>query len=108
MRWFAAYRVVVCAALTVGLAASAQAGSAMFEASFFMDTFGNDITTGTTWPSAGSYFARMPIGGAATGSGSISVTPTGPVVAPIALPQSAFGVATAAYWPLSWARRAGT
>jgi hypothetical protein len=42
----------------------------------------------------------MPIGGAAGGSGTIPVTATGSIPAPVALPQSAFGVTTAAYWPI--------
>jgi hypothetical protein len=42
----------------------------------------------------------MPIGGAAAGSGTISVTANGSAPAPVALPQSAFGVTTAAYWPI--------
>jgi hypothetical protein len=75
----------------VAFAASARAGTALYDASLLIHAFGNDNF---------GYFAPMPIGTAAAGSGAIPVTATGPGPAPVALPQSAFGVATAAYWPI--------
>jgi hypothetical protein len=72
-------------------AASAKAGTTLYDASFLIHAFGNDNF---------GYFAPMPIGGAAAGSGTIPVTMTGSGPAPVALPQSAFAVTTAAYWPI--------
>lgn len=72
-------------------ASPVQAGTALYQASFVIHAFGNDNI---------GYFARMPIGKAATGSGTIPVTATGSGPVPVALPQSAFGVTTAAYWPI--------
>ena len=86
--------------LIAAFASPAHAGTAMYQASFVMDAFGNDVTTGTTWPSNTSYFVEMPFGGPAAGAGTINVTPTGTGPAPIALPQSAFTVSTAAFWPI--------
>ncbi len=72
-------------------ATSARAGTALYQTSFFIHAFGNDDL---------GYFAQMPIGRAAAGSGTIPVTTAGSAPAPVALPQSAFGVTTAAYWPI--------
>ena len=72
-------------------ASPVQAGTALYQASFVIHAFGNDNF---------GYFARMPIGKAATGSGTIPMTATGSGPAAVALPQSAFGVTTAAYWPI--------
>ncbi len=72
-------------------AASAKAGTALYDASFSIHAFGNDDV---------GYFASMPIGKAAAGSGTISVTATGSAPAAVALPQSAFAGTTAAYWPM--------
>jgi len=72
-------------------ATSASAGTALYQASFVIHAFGNDDY---------GYVAQMPIGGSAAGSGTISVTANGSAPAPVALPQSAFGVTTAAYWPI--------
>jgi hypothetical protein len=63
----------------------------LYQTSFFIHAFGNDDL---------GYFAQMPIGRAAAGSGTIPVTTAGSAPAPVALPQSAFGVTTAAYWPI--------
>jgi hypothetical protein len=125
MRWFTASPVFATLLVTLGLASSAQAAPAMFSASFIMDAFGNDITTGTAFPSNATYFVPMPLGTtgcapyypgssgyhpclaasqrgkSATGTGSISVVTTGIGPAPIALPQSALGVTTVGFWPIS-------
>jgi hypothetical protein len=73
----------------IALATSAKAGTALYQASLVIDTFGNDNS---------GYFVQMPLGNAATGSGTIPVTSNGS--APVALPQSAFDVTTSAYWPI--------
>ncbi len=77
----------------VFFASPVQAGTALYQASFVIHAFGNDDF---------GYFARMPIGKAAEGSGTIPVAATGSGSgpAPVALPQSAFGVTTAADWPI--------
>lgn len=72
-------------------ASPVQAGTALYQASLVLHAFGNDNI---------GYFAQMPIGKAAAGSGTIPVTATGSGPVPVALPQSAFGVTTAAYWPI--------
>jgi len=72
-------------------ATSAKAENALYQVSFSIHAFGNDNL---------GYSAQMPIGKAAGGSGTIPVTAIGSIPAPVALPQSAFGVTTAAYWPI--------
>jgi hypothetical protein len=92
----------------------------MFQASFIMHAWGNDVTTGTSYPFNTSVFTPMPLGTTgcashsgscppnsqrgrpATGTGSISVATTGTGPAPIALPQSAFGVSTQGFWPFNF------
>jgi hypothetical protein len=73
------------------LATSASAGTALYQASLIVHAFGNDDH---------GYSAQMPIGGSATGSGTISLTATGNAPAPVALPQSGFKITTSAYWPI--------
>jgi hypothetical protein len=63
----------------------------LYEASLVIHAFANDDL---------GYSAQMPIGRAAAGSGTIPLTATGSAPAPVALPQAAFGVTTAAYWPI--------
>ena len=72
-------------------ATSAKAEIALYQASLLIHAFGNDNL---------GYSAQMPIGKAAGGSGTIPLTATGSAPAPVALPQSAFGVTTAAFWPI--------
>lgn len=103
------------------LAAPAAAGPAMYDASFIMHAWGNDITSrppfntswfipmpvGTTgcapyYPYSPSYHPCLPAsqrGHPATGMGLISVATTGTGPAPIAFPKSAFGVTTVGFWP---------
>ena len=129
MRWSTASFAIVGVVLSLGLASSAQAAPAMFEASFLMHAWGNDVTTGSSYPSNTSVFVPMPLGTKrtrstvrctppgglsdanpcppvsqrgrpATGMGTISVATTGTGPAPIALPQSAFGVTTLGFWPI--------
>jgi hypothetical protein len=124
MRRSTASRSVTGALLTLSLASSAQAENAMFQASFIMHAWGNDVTTGTSFPSNASHFVPMPLGTTgcapyypysssyhpclpvsqrvkpATGTGSISLATTGTGPAPIALPQSAVGVTTVGFWPV--------
>jgi hypothetical protein len=116
---------LLCGALVLCVAATAQAGPAMFSASFIMHAFGNDVTTGTAPPSTSSSFFAMPLGhdchdaypfttygapstgycspdviqaGApASGSGSVSVGSGSP--ASVMLPQSAFGITTTGELP---------
>jgi len=118
-------RLLAIGALAFGLAASAHAGPAMFDASFIMHSFGNDITTGTASPYTTSDFTGMPLGndcqhaspytlyGApysryctpqvmrdgvpATGMGTLSVGSGS--VASIMMPQSAFGVTVTGFLP---------
>jgi len=73
------------------LAPPTQAGTALYDASFFIHAFGNDTL---------GYVAPIPVTEAATGSGTIGATATGTRPAPVALPKSAFGVTAAAYWPI--------
>ena len=73
------------------LAPPAWAGTALYDASFIIHAFGNDTL---------GYVAQIPVQRAATGSGTIGVTATGTGPAPVALPQSAFGVTASAYWPI--------
>jgi len=97
----------------------------MFQASFIMHAFGNDITTGAIFPYSTDIFSALPVGrdcrtqtsytangspfpnfcGAATlqegtpatGSGALSLGSSSP--ASIALPQSAFGITATGYMP---------
>lgn len=62
MRWFTASSAVLGVALTVGLGPSAQAGTAMFQASLILHAFGNDVTTGPTFPSNTYTFYALPLG----------------------------------------------
>ncbi|HEY5656229.1 MAG TPA: hypothetical protein VIY27_00420 [Myxococcota bacterium] len=88
------------AAFVFTLAGAVRAAPAMFDARFVMDTFGNDVTTGTAFPSSRSFFVQMPIAGPAKGVGFVSVTPTGTGPAPLALPRSAFRITTSTFWPI--------
>jgi len=64
---------------------AASADTALYDASLILHSF----VGGTP----------IPIGASARGSGAISVSATGSGPAPVALPQSAFRVTTAALWP---------
>jgi len=138
MRRFTPPLVIAATLLTLGVGSAAQAGTAMFQASFLMHAWGNDVTTGSSYPSNTSVFVPMPLGTKrtrstvrctppgglsdanpcppvsqrgrpATGMGTISVATTGTGPAPIALPQSAFGVTTVGFWPIrSTVYRPGT
>jgi len=126
MRRFTPSLVIAAAILTLGVGSAAQAGTAMFQASFIVHAFGNDVTTGANSPFNTSVFTPMPLGTtgcapyygpysasyhhclpvsqrgqSATGTGLISVATTGTGPAPIALPQSAFGVTTMGFWPIN-------
>lgn len=111
----------------LALASGAQAGAAMFQASFIMHALGNDVTTGVGLPYNTDLFIAMPIGrdcrhtrsytqngepfphfcgpttleeGAhATGSGPLQLGTSSP--ASVALPQSAFRIAATGYLPHS-------
>jgi hypothetical protein len=48
--------------LIFGFALSAQAGPAMFEASFIMHAWGNDISTGTVYPYNTGFWRAAPVG----------------------------------------------
>jgi hypothetical protein len=119
-------RSLSLAVLSLPLCIAAQAGPAMFQASFIMHAVGNDTTTGTGFPLNTYLFKALPMGrgcsretpythnGAplpgycgpttlqygqpATGNGELLASPA--VAAPLALPQSAFGVTTIGlFWP---------
>jgi hypothetical protein len=127
MRWSAASPAVIGALLTLGLAPSAHAGATMFQASFIMHAFGNDVTTGATYPYDTDVFLALPLGHncqdpsrytingtypaphycypatlqagrPATGNGTLSLGTGSP--ASIMLPQSAFGITTLGFHPL--------
>jgi hypothetical protein len=126
MRRFNPSLVIAAAILTLGVGSGARAGTAMFQASFIVHAFGNDVTTGASYPFNTSVFTPMPLGTtgcapyypysssyhpclpasqrgkSATGTGFISVAMTGTGPAPIALPQSAFGVTTRGFWPFGF------
>jgi len=114
------------AALSLFLCIAAQAGPAMFSASFIMHAFGNDVTSGTAYPNNTSIFWAWPlghdcqspspyttnggpsprycppsiirVGSPATGSGPAPLL-SAAVGAPLALPQSAFGVTASGLLP---------
>jgi hypothetical protein len=119
-------RGIAVAVLTAGFALSAQAGPAMFEASYNLNYFGNDITTGTQYPYNTYVIKAAPLGhdcqyptpytpnGApesryctplvfvygvpVTGTGYLSADPgTGGA---ITLPMSAFGIDTTGFLPI--------
>jgi hypothetical protein len=77
--------------LAVLLASPVRAGTTLYNASFVIHAFANDTL---------GYVAPIPVNNAAMGSGSIGVTATGTGPAPIALPQSSFGITTSAFWPI--------
>jgi hypothetical protein len=109
-------RVIGLSALLVACALSAQAGTALFQASFIVHAWGNDITSGTRYPYNEDVFNAVPLGHdcrstvpygpngtrnphycsdtifevgvPATGSGPLLTTES------IALSQSAFGITT--------------
>jgi hypothetical protein len=126
MRWLNPSLAVAATILILGVGPGAHAAPAMFQASFIMHAWGNDVTTGASYPFNTSVFIPMPQGTtgcapyypysssyhpclpasqrgkSATGTGSISVATTGTGPAPIALPQSAFGVSTQGFWPFNF------
>jgi len=55
-------RSIGFSALLIAFATSAQAGPAMFSASFIMHAFGNDVTSGTAYPNNVSTFYALPLG----------------------------------------------
>jgi len=127
MRWLNSSLLVAAPIAALGLATGAQAGSAMFQASFIMHALGNDVTTGASLPYNTDVFVAMPIGrdcrhtrsytpnglafpyfcgqttlegGAiATGSGTLQLGASSP--ASVALPQSAFQITATGYMPHS-------
>jgi hypothetical protein len=119
MRWLSRSLIFAATILTLGVGSGARAGTAMFQASFLVHAFGNDVTSGASYPSNTSVFTPMPLGTTgcashsgscppnsqrgrpATGAGVISVATTGTGPAAIALPQSAFGVTTQGFWPIN-------
>jgi hypothetical protein len=62
MRWSTVSPAVIGVLLTLGLAPSAHAGAAMFQASLILHAWGNDITTGSTFPSNTYTFYALPLG----------------------------------------------
>jgi len=108
----------------LALATPASAGPAMYDASFIIHAWGNDVTAEPYSPSNTSVFVPMPLGTTgcsyssssssygsscpplsqrgqpATGMGFIGVATTGTGPAPIALPEAAFGVTTMGFWPI--------
>jgi hypothetical protein len=120
------FRSVSCGALLAALTTSAHAGPEMFQASFVLHAFGNDITSGSLPPYASNDWTALPLGhdcedaypytanGAtaphycdpatrqagqpAAGSGTL-VPGTGSP-ASIAVPQSALGITTVGALPL--------
>jgi len=62
MRWLNASLIIAAPIVALGLAAGAQAGTAMFQASFIMHAFGNDATNGTAFPSSIYTFYASPLG----------------------------------------------
>jgi len=120
-------RSVACAILIAAFAAPAAAGPAMFSASFVLRAFGNDITSGASWPSSTVVFYALPLGHnckdpsrytangthlapyycypttlragrPATGHGTLRVGAGSP--ASIMLPQSALGITAVGARPL--------
>jgi hypothetical protein len=113
-------RLLAVGLCALGFGLSAQAGPAMFNASFIMHSWGNDITSGATYPYNDNVFTAAPLGhncqhaqqysvngatnsrwcsdaifsaGApATGSGTLTASSTAvlTVGATVALPTSAF------------------
>jgi len=55
-------RSIPLAAVFLAFTGSAQAGTAMFEASFILHAFGNDITSGASSPVNSSLFSALPLG----------------------------------------------
>jgi len=119
-------RGIAAAIAILGLALSAQAGPAMFDASYILNLFGNDITSGTQYPyniylqvaAPLGYDCQIPtpytpngapetrycspgmraVGAPATGMGYLSAVPgTG---GSITLPTSAFGIDTTGFLPI--------
>jgi hypothetical protein len=123
MRWFSPSLVGAALVLSIGLASLAQARPEMFQASFIMHAFGNDVTTGTFYPYSVTVFIAMPLGHncqlpytvsgsgqtgycnsatlqmgvPATGSGVLKLKPR--KTNSIMLPQSAFGVTATGFLP---------
>ena len=62
MRWLDPCLLITAVIMALGIAADARAGPAMFQASFIMHAFGNDITTGTIFPYSTDVFSALPIG----------------------------------------------
>jgi hypothetical protein len=119
-------RAIAVGIFSLGLALGAQAGPAMFTASFIWNAWGNDITSGTVYPYNTNDWNAAPLGhdcqdafpstpnGApndrycakgivqqgvpATGAGSL-VTGGASVGGPIGLPQSAFSIITTGFLP---------
>jgi hypothetical protein len=127
MRWLKPCFAAAAPIAALALASGAQAGAAMFQASFIMHALGNDVTTGAGLPYNTDVFIAMPIGrdcrhtrsytqngepfpyfcgtttleeGAiATGSGSLQLGASPP--ASVVLPQSAFRISVTGYMPHS-------
>jgi len=61
-RWRSFVFDALLLASLVALGQDAQAGPAMFSASFLIEAIGNDVTTGTAWPYDTSTFVALPLG----------------------------------------------
>lgn len=125
MRWMNAYLALTVLTVLIALNSPAQARPGMFRASFIMHAFGNDVTTGTSFPYSTKIFTAMPLGhncmgsesytanGApatdycdqatfekgvpATGSGVLKLKPR--KTSSIMLPRSAFDVTATGFFP---------
>jgi len=71
-------RFLAIGALAFGFALSAQAGPAMFSASFIMHAWGNDVTSGTAPPYTAAEFTGAPLGQDCQYATPYKATPTHP------------------------------
>lgn len=62
MCWYTASLAVIGIGLTLGLGSPAQAGAAMFQASLVLHAFGNDLTSGPSFPYDTNTFYAIPFG----------------------------------------------
>ena len=62
MRWFNISVVFAAMLLILGLASSAQAADVMYKASLSIQAFGNDTTTGLSYPFNSTVFVGVPFG----------------------------------------------
>jgi len=73
-----ASRMLAIGAVALGFAWSAQAGPAMFSASFIAHAWGNDVTSGTAPPYTASEFTAAPLGQDCQYATPYKATPTHP------------------------------